>query len=96
MDCGAGEVLYVDAQDSSELHVNASPELFANCLRLFESKIEDAVQCSGDTDPEQLAELLEAEISRIDESALADDSGFWRFLLDDVAIGDYTEDEEGS
>lgn len=96
VDCGAGEVLYVDAQDSSELHVNASPELFANCLRLFESKIEDAVQCSGDTDPEQLAELLEAEISRIDESALADDSGFWRFLLDDVAIGDYTEDEEGS
>lgn len=96
VDCGTGEVVYVDAQASSELHVNASPELFANCLRLFESRIEDAVEGSGDPDPEQLAELLEVEISRIDGSALADDSGFWRSLLDDVAIGDYTEDEEDS
>ncbi|MGC4896186.1 SUKH-4 family immunity protein [Micromonospora sp. DT31] len=93
VECGTGEVVYVDALASSELYVNASPELFADCLRLFESKIDDAMNGSDDPDPEQLADLLEAEISRIDSSALADDSGFWRSLLDDVAIGDYTEDE---
>ncbi|WP_143194446.1 SUKH-4 family immunity protein [Micromonospora sp. CB01531] len=92
VDCATGAVKFVVANESTELHVNDSPELLADYLAVFDLKNEVGAQGPGQPDPEEIAQALEDEIPRIDPSALADEPGFWRSLIDDVAIGDYTDD----
>lgn len=85
-----GAVHYIDHDSASQVYVNASPRLFAECLLAFDSKTSVPAEMS---DPEEASRLLEAIISDLDPSALADDERYWRSLLDDVAVGDYTDDD---
>ncbi|MER7335703.1 MULTISPECIES: SUKH-4 family immunity protein [unclassified Micromonospora] len=92
IDCDTGSVIYVNLHDLESVFVNSSPAIFAHCLAEFDAQVAGAVQGPGETDPEDLAQLLEAGITNIEPMALADDAGFWRSLLNDVAVGDYTDD----
>ncbi|GAA4588258.1 hypothetical protein GCM10023194_39430 [Planotetraspora phitsanulokensis] len=63
-------------------------------MAFFQTEI-SGIAAGADPDAfEELADSLSMAIERIDPSALLDDSGFWRSLLFDVAIGDYCGDEK--
>ncbi|RBQ20031.1 hypothetical protein DP939_09370 [Spongiactinospora rosea] len=89
VDCHDGAVLYVEEYESTEYHVNASPRHFSECLTVYAARTSDATPETGPEELEVLAAALRTEIERIDASSLADDPGFWRSLLFDVANGDY-------
>ncbi|MFI1357467.1 SUKH-4 family immunity protein [Streptomyces sp. NPDC020898] len=94
VDAETGAVLYVEAYASTEFHVSASPQGFAECLEVFERKTSET---AADADPDELEEItnsLRSAIEEIDPSTLREDPGFWHSLLFDVANGDYRADEE--
>lgn len=93
VDCENGEVLYRGSGDPSLFLVNSSPQKLSECLRAFEL---ETARSAGEGDPaalEELADLLGRSLGEIDSSAMPDDSGFWRSIIFDVAIGDYVDDE---
>ncbi|MFJ3301493.1 SUKH-4 family immunity protein [Streptomyces bacillaris] len=93
VDPETGEVLYRGSDDPSPFFVNSSPQKLSECLSVFEV---ETSQSAGEADPEsleELADLLGRSLGEIDPLALQDDSGFWRSILFDVAIGDYMDDE---
>jgi hypothetical protein len=90
VDRGTGEVAFVNEVTRETFHVNASPRLFAESFAVFfqetdGSKLDDA---------EELAERLRDLLGDIDPTALRDDRDYWPSLLNDVAIGDYSEDDD--
>ncbi|MGW2387241.1 SUKH-4 family immunity protein [Streptomyces sp. NPDC001658] len=93
VDCETGEVFYHGSGDPSMFFVNSSPQKLSECLSVFER---ETARFAGEGDPEvleELADLLGSSLGEIDSMALHDDPGFWRSILFDVAIGDYTDDE---
>lgn len=94
IDCETGEVFYGGPGDVPSFFVNSSPRELSEFLSVFEA---ETGRSAGEDDPtalEELADLLMRSFKRIDSAALVDDPGFWRSILFDVAIGDYSDDEE--
>lgn len=92
-----GEVIYITEYDSDEFFANSSPVLFSQCLIEFQNTLDRLPPSSeyDDTEVRGISDSLKAVIARLDPLALLSDSGFWQSILDDIAIGNYC-DEEGA
>lgn len=95
VDCGNGEIFYVTLCNHEKFFVNSSPVLFSKSLIEFQKTL-DALPSSGEYDDVEVrsaSESLGSAIDRIDPPALLGEPGFWRSILDDIAIGTYCDDE---
>ncbi|MFI0417202.1 SUKH-4 family immunity protein [Spongiactinospora sp. 9N601] len=63
LDCHDGSVLYVEEYESTEYHVNASPQHFTECLTVSAAKTSGIALEAGPDELEELAASLETEMS---------------------------------
>ncbi|TWJ07721.1 SUKH-4 immunity protein of toxin-antitoxin system [Stackebrandtia albiflava] len=98
-----GQVVTVCSLDGSVWHVNDSVSQFVASLNAFSEGFPYGV-VNGDLDDadaalderERLTDGFKATLLEIDSSVLRQDPGYWSSILDDIAIGDYSEDLESS
>ena len=91
LDVASGEVVCVGPH-GQVYNVNSSLRSFVDSL--------DAIEAAAPLSPrnpaydtyQAAADQVHAVLTSIDPPALADATGFWQTILDDIASGDYDED----
>lgn len=87
------EVVHVPTPGGCTINsVNSNLILFSSCVEAVFSRFPFYSYETVEELGERVAESLREELSRID-SSVGEHNGFWETFLDDVAIGDYADEE---
>lgn len=94
IDIASGVVVAVNVHDSSVWFVNASVRQFALSLEAFTERFPFGTTDAEQEDLERAADEFRVRLLEIDLAALDEDPGHWHGLLHDIAIGDYSDEDD--
>jgi hypothetical protein len=92
IDIETGHVVAIHGADGSVWHVNANVIKFADSLKSFASSFPFYRSGSDPTEWESAAQRFHETLENLDETAFAEDPGYWHTILHDIAIGDYSDE----
>lgn len=92
IDIATGEVVATHRSDGSVWHVNADIVKYAAALEAFTSRFPFYELGSDPESWENAANQFRDVLIQIDPTAFSEDPGYWYTILNDIAIGDYSDE----